>query len=276
LALSEFEPTEKVTEHVWLIDLDSGRRLLDSLSDPANGIGLEESEKQPERIKQLTESEKQLIENEGVIGCQLVAIVDDPSTPGGLRMVTVEELSGYRGLKQRLQLVTRSISKNQDQLIIGQPKVTPITASTRDESRVRYAATMNHQAGKTAVAVVYQSLDSKGREILSLESLMSKADGSFSRQSVKVEKFPTAMHIDREGRLYCGFADGSINECASDKLNAGIAKVANEHESAITVLSSTEEGKVVGGSADGVWMVFDQALARPRRPANVPLDYRIY
>ena len=239
LALDNVATDTSFNEHFWLVNLETGKR-----------VGAPRDSKS---------------KNDSIVGCKSIGFTGDSNSPIGLQLVTVEELSGYKGLKQRLQLVTRKLSLQQQELSTGTPAATPISATSRDQGRVRYVATLGQSKGTTSAAVVYQSLNGDGGEKLVLENLVSTGSGSFKSNKADFGQFPTAMHLGSDGNLYCGHADGRIDQHRVDQLKLKPIHTGNEHESAVTVVASTSDGKIVAGSKDGVLIMFDNDLNMVKR-----------
>ena len=229
LALDQVVEGQKFKEHFWIVNLTTGRRA----GAPANAKA----------------------RNDQVVGCKQIALTGGSNS--GLQLITVEELSSYNGLKQRIQVAQRTINGGQQGLTVGAAKTTPVSATTRNESNVRYTATIQTDGNAPQVALVYQSLNPKGADNLVLETLSGR--GKMSSDKMEIEQFPTAMHIGTGGKLYCGHADGRIKEYKIGQL-AEASRVGQELESAVKTMSTTKDGKLVTGTANGVLAVLDSQL----------------
>ncbi|MFK7767221.1 MAG: protein kinase [Mariniblastus sp.] len=204
---------DKPQDHLWVVNLDDGTRA-------------------------------EIAKNESVVGCRIVEFA-----PDGLQLMTVEELSGYRGLKERVQVVTRSIEDGK----ITPGTATPVGATTRDEGRVRYLATASWDSGKPRAGLAYQSLDKEGADVFELESLTVGSEGS---SPLAIKKFPTALHLDGD-KFYCGHADGSVDQFLADNLAAKPTTLENRNESEVVRIASSG-GKLITASESGAIVIWDQ------------------
>ena len=236
LAIDNVAAENQFNEYVWVVDLATGKRAKNAM-----GVGGR---------------------NESIVGCKLVEFVDD-GNGSGMKLVTVEEISGYRGLKQRLQIATRRLDFLGNEISMQAPKVHPISATSRDQGRVRYAAALGGK-DRLSIALVYQSLDRAGRERLVMESLIANGD-SFAADSIVAEQFPTAMDVGANQVLTCGYADGRIDQYLLGQLSVQPVRTSKEAESAVVALKSTPQQKVVAGSKDGVLILFDKELNAVKR-----------
>ncbi len=254
----------------------NGQWLAISLDDVLTGTEFEEpywlvNLKTGKRVGIPTRDER----NDSVVGCRSIGFVNDLDSPDEFQLVSVEELSAYNGLKQRLQVATRRLKVSGQELSVSVISAHPIAATTRDERRVDYVATMNLQQSVPTIAVVYASLDSDGRDRLVLESLVTErgiaefasagTQPAFQQQTVAIGQYPTAMHVTRSGLLYCGHADGRIDQYEIGQLTETPKLTTTEHESAIAVLASSANGMVVSGAQDGVMVVLDRELQLIKR-----------
>ena len=146
-----------------------------------------------------------------MVGCKLIGFAETES-PDRLRIVTLEELSAYRGLKQRLQLATRDLVVQESLLDVAAVNTQPISATSRGPETVRSIAAMNQVQGRTEIAIAYQALDVEGRDKIVLESLIGNAQGKFTGDAVELRQYPSAMHVGPTGQLYCGYADGRVSQ----------------------------------------------------------------
>ena len=244
LALDDVLLEAGFREQFWLANLATGRRAW--LPTP------------PSNPDQPSE------ENNSVVGCKLIGFVES-ETGKGLTLVTVEELSSYFGLKQRLQIASRDVSVRDQSLVLGRPKTTPLNSTKRDLSRVDSIAAIGRVRGRTAIAIVYSSLDDLGRDKIVMQSLVSDAEGKFAGQQVEVGRFPTAIHVGSSGQFYCGYADGLIDQYSVDEVTEKPVHSNNEQESPVTILASTQDGEVISGSRAGVIVLFDDNLNPVKR-----------
>ena len=251
LALDNVVDAGTFHEHFWLIDLDSGRRAWIPT----------------ETISTATDSSK----NDRIVGCKLIGFTESNSDQG-MALVTVEELDAYYGLSQRLQIASRDVSIQSDGIVVGIPTTTAINATSRDQSKIRSLAAMNRVAGRTAIAIVYQSLDLDGKDKFVMESLLSDEQGRFSGQQTDIqrERYPTAIHVGTQGEFYCGYADGKVGQYPVSGFSGDPAWFQDQHESPVTILSSTSDGQVVSGSRDGVMILFDKQLRPVKRLIGQP------
>ena len=189
-------------------------------------------------------------EVDGIVGSRSLtfAKIGDQS-----RLVSVEEISGYRGLKSRLQVVTRELNGNK--LTVADSL--DVDATTRDEGRVDYLASVS-QAG--TVGLAYQSLDSVGADIFRLETIELGAASNAERSAISVERFPTALHVTADNKLYCGHADGAVDQFRVSDLKSEPTLSANRNESEIVSMDSTADGRLVSGSVNGVMVVWNSDL----------------
>ena len=204
---------DKSKEHLWVLNLDDGSRV-------------------------------KLEGDQGVVGCQVVEFA-----PSGLELMTIEELSGYRGLKQRVQVVTRSIEGGK----LSKGTATPVSATTRDEGRVRYIATASWDSGKPRAGLAYQSLSKEGADVFELETL---TPGSSDSKPLMIKKFPTALHLVGD-KFYCGHADGSVDQFQADNLAAKSVTLENRNESEVVRIASSD-GKLITASENGAIVVWNQ------------------
>ena len=246
LALDQVVNGGDTSEHFWLTNLETGEH-----------AGIPEDPKMGSAA------------NDGVLGCRLIGFAQTDA-PDRLQLITLEELSAYRGLKQRLQVATRDVAIEDQTLSVGEPTTTAISATSRGLDSVRSIAAMNELQGRTAIAIVYQSLNSEGRDKIVLESLVADDQGEFQGTAVDLGQYPTALHIGPTGQLYCGYADGSVSQYEVARLTRQPIRSASEHESPVTVLDASGDGKVVSGSRDGVMIVFDENMNFIKRLVGQP------
>lgn len=193
-----------------------------------------------------------------IVGCRSVSFAADNS------VLTVEEISGNRSLKNRLQVVLRKI---QNQTLVATTP-TMIAATTRDEGRPIYQAVAQWFDGQPSIGVAYQSLDESGRDIFKLETLTGDAMKS---SSIRISKFPTALHFGSSETFYCGQADGFVDCYDAANLTSRPLKSANENESSIVRLDSAG-GKLVSGSVNGTIILWDDGLEFVKRLNHQPGD----
>jgi WD40 repeat protein len=251
MGLDNVSAEGRMGEPIWLIHLETGKRV--GIPEQANA-------------------------NQHVLGCRGLGFVNDEASPNEFQLITVEELSAYRGLKERLQIVTRNIAVKgleEQGLSVSEKSVKPIEATTRDDRRVQYGVTMNLRLAKPIIAAVYSALDSDGSEILVLETLVANEGASqfaavdnqlnLSQQKVAISQVPTSLHLSSTGKLYCGHADGRIDLYELSQLTEKPTLTASEHESTVTVLSSSANGTIISGGANGLLVVLDQELKSIKR-----------
>ena len=230
LALNDTMEKDVAKEHLWVLNLDSGVRA-------------------------------KLPKPEGVVGCSVVEF-----SPQGNQLVSVEELSGYRGLKQRVQVVTRTLSGD----ALSKGSVTPVSATTRDEGRVRHLATANwNTEGQATVGLAYQTLDESGQDVFQMETFSGSDSTMKSNGVIETSRFPTAIHVGGGGKLYVGHADGEV--VRYDAQNPSVEPVRrNRNESEIVRFESSDDGRLVSGSENGALIVWDTEFNLDKRLDGQP------
>lgn len=205
-----------------------------------------------------------IVSSEGVIGCQVVEFAPGTTDTG---LATVEELSGHRGLKQRVQVVTRAIVDNR----LTELSTTPVSATTRDEGRVRYLATATWNEGRPVVALAYQALDDDGADVFRMESLQANREGVLtSSLPVVVGEFPTAIHAIPQGDFFAGYADGHLEQFQTTESSTEFTTLENRNESEIVRIESTADGRLISGSDNGIFVVWNPNLTFFKRIAGQP------
>ena len=191
-----------------------------------------------------------------IIGCRFVKFATGSN--GALRLTSVEELSGKVGLKRRLQIVTRVLSDGEFRLNGAEP--IEIGATMRDEKQLlpKYLADIRSESNGSLVVIAYPTLDSDGADSIRLETHALGLNGeSRDSSSKEVPALPTAIHIATDNKLFCGFADGGIDEYDFANLESGPQQIGNTNEARITAITTTPDGRMLSTGDDGKIVIWN-------------------
>ena len=232
---------------------------LDNLDDNANQLAVHVADTSTGIALTMSDAEEDAEVRNGIMGCRSVALGPDNS------ILSVEELSGNRGLKNRLQVVRRRIEGQS--MVASSPQLVP--ATTRDEGRPIYRCVAQWFGDQPAVGLAYQSLDDGGKDIFKLQTLTGS---EFESSSVEITKFPTSLHFGKLDAFYCGHADGFVDCFEATSLTTRPLKSENENESSIIRLASTPSGNLVSGSVNGTVVLWKNGLQFVKRLNHLPGD----
>lgn len=186
---------------------------------------------------------------QAIVGCRNVQFTGDNE------LVSVEELTGYRGLKERVQVVLRRIAGSELTVVASQS----IPATTRDEGRVQYLATTQNVAGRTEVAIAFKGLSDEADEESRLVTVSGQAGGLSTNPDTVLSRFPTAIHVDPQGKVFAGFADGKITRFPA-QVSGESTELTNFNEDEIAALATTANGQLISASKNGVLIFWNDEL----------------
>ena len=217
-------------DHLWIVNLQSKQLLKDSSN-----------------------------EEDYVIGCSEVEF-----SKVGNRIFTVEELDGYRGLKQRVQIVERSIAGNSTSVVNEQTRM--VDATTPDEGRVKYLADIRLGSSENQVVIAYQTLTVEKKNIEQLEVISLGVEDSESAKVQTLKEFPTALHLADDGKLFLGFSNGRLEQHSAQQIASEGVEVNQDRSSndRIVKIDSSVDGDLILGLSKGALKVWDIAAEQPK------------
>ena len=184
---------------------------------------------------------------EKLAGCRYVQFADREND----RMIVVEEIKGHFDLKRRVHVVEYQLKGQQ----LSEISRTPVRATERNEGRVEYLANIQWINGRPITVVAFGSLSDEGAEIKRLQVVK----GNKASTGINVKRFPSALLVGQNGKLFCGHLDGSV-EYFGDGLQAGSQSLRNLNENEIAVLVQVSDGRLISGSANGKIVIWDADL----------------
>ena len=174
-------------------------------------------------------------------GCREIEFSDGDNN----QFAVIEEIKGFDDTKQRVHIVTYQISGP----ALKELTRAKIEATRRDVSRVeKFLATIRWQEGQMAAAVAFDSLSETGAEVQKLQVV----NGSEKSKAVEIDRFPTALLVGQNNKIYCGHTDGSVDYFNARNLQQGPTSVGeNRNESKITALAQSKSGQLISASENG-------------------------
>ena len=189
---------------------------------------------------------------EKLAGCRFIAFSDQAND----RLVVVEEINGHFNLKQRVHVVEYKLQGSE----LTEVSRSPVDATERNEGRVKYLANVRWVDGRPVTAVAYASLlDKDGAKGAYVERLQVVKDNK-ALEAIDVQRFPSALLIGQDGKLFCGHVDGEVEYFDCDNLQAGSDVLTNENGNEIAVLAQADDGKLMSGSKNGKIVIWDSSL----------------
>ena len=189
---------------------------------------------------------------EKLAGCRYLAFSDQASD----RLVVVEEIKGHFDLKQRVHIVEYKLQGSE----LTEVSRTPVDATERDEGRVKYLANVRWVDGRPVTAVAYASLLDKGEDKGAYVERLQVVKNDKALEAIDVQRFPSALLIGQDGKLFCGHVDGEVEYFDCDNLKAGSEVLINQNGNNIAVLAQADDGKLMSGSKNGKIVIWDSSL----------------
>ena len=189
---------------------------------------------------------------EKLAGCRYLEFSDQDND----RLVVVEEVKGFNDLKQRVHVVEYKLQGS----TLTEVSRTPLDATERNEGRVKYLANVQWIDGRPVTAVAYSSLLDKKMEKGAYVERLQVVKGKKALDAIEAERFPSALLVGQNGKLFCGHLDGMVEYFDCDNLQAGSTPLPNQNENEIAVLIQADDGRLFSGSENGKIVIWDAGL----------------
>jgi serine/threonine protein kinase/WD40 repeat protein len=194
---------------------------------------------------------------ERLAGCRNIQFADD----AGDQLIVVEEIKGHFDLKQRVHVVQYRIEGSE----LEEVSRTEIAATERNEGRVEYLANVRWNDGQPVTAIAFESLSKDRAEVIKLQIIA----GTKAMDAVSAERFPTALLVGQQDKLFCGHRDGTveffdINNLAkpAQTLTGENANDAYSHEGSFSAsLVQSDDGRLFSGAENGKIAIWSPQLS---------------
>jgi serine/threonine protein kinase/WD40 repeat protein len=227
----------------------------DSPNGEENGAGIVVVNRESGNTIRLSEESQ-----ERIAGCKHVQFSDTDAS----RLIAVEEMKGHFDLKQRIHVVEYRIAGGE----LEEVSRKKVDATNRSEERItNYLASVHWNNGRATTAVAFDSLTPLGEkggaeEVWKIQLVSETGETS---KSATIERFPTALLMGLNAKLYCGHRDGKVDVFDARNLEQKPQPVdVNINENEIAVLAESEDGRLMAGSRNGqivIWQA-DRQLKR--------------